>query len=554
MPLLIHNGPEAVRIRKSNNVSTWGNRLEDNRVEPVAKPAFDVPFKFKRNERIFTIGSCFARHVESELIKRGFRIPMRDLLAQPAFADVNVEVVNNFGTPSIYNELAWAFGAQDFDEADAFVEIGPDKFVDLHMINSIRPAPVELLRERRRGLFEATRMLSQCRVLIMTLGLVELWWDEQAQIYLNTAPLPSVLKKWPDRFSLHVLTFDECRDYLNRALDLCIANGPRNLQIVLTVSPVPMMQTHRRMDVMTANSYSKSVLRAVAEHVVAERGQVCYFPSYESVTYSDRRIAWMDDLVHVTRDIVAFNVERMVNAFTGRTTDTEWILPDEAQLPAEDAAALILAERANQARLRDDEAFFAEHRDAAATSPAFRLEYARLLADRNAHEDLVALLSDDTRIETRLLCAQSLMKLGEYGQAAAIAGRICDDPPKGDLHWRILIDATARAGTLDDLFAVERRWIEHDSRYRYMAKVYAGRALRHIRNHEAAIERFRDAVGIGEKTPSIAIQLADCLIATNRYREAIDAMDGVTGANDGQIHRLQLLRERAGRRLGKKAG
>ncbi|MEM8695958.1 MAG: GSCFA domain-containing protein [Pseudomonadota bacterium] len=549
MPLVVHNALDAARIRKSNPVASWGNRLQDNRVEPVAKPAFDVPFKFKRKERIFTIGSCFARNVETELIKRGFRIPMRELLSKPAFDGVDLEVVNNFGTPSIYNELAWAFDAEQFDEARGFIEVQAGKYIDLHMINSIRPASIEILRERRKGLGEAVRMLAKCRVLIITLGLIELWWDEQAQTYLNTAPLPSILKKSPERFALHVLSFEECRDYLDRALDICFANGRKDLQVVLTVSPVPMMYTHRRMDVMTANSYSKSVLRTVAEHIVANRDRVCYFPSYESVIHSDRRIAWSDDFVHVSNDIVAFNVERMVNAFTGRKRAEEPALPDPAQLPQEDVAALLLAERANQARLDSDAAFFVEHADAAMASPAFALEYARFLFDQDSHESVAGLLAEDPRVDAQLIRAQSLMKLRRYGEAIETANMICRHSPKGDLHWRILVNATAAIGAPSDVLEIERRWLDHNPRHRYIVMVTVGRALRRLARYDAAIDRLKEATSIGEKTPIIAIELARCLIATGKNREALRLLEGVEAQNEGHVRLLRSLKERAMERL-----
>jgi len=43
--------------------------------------------------------------------------------------------------------------------------------------------------------------------------------------------------------------------------------------------------------------------------------RVDYFPSYESVTLSDRSLAWRDDLIHVKPEIVATNVGRMAAAY-----------------------------------------------------------------------------------------------------------------------------------------------------------------------------------------------------------------------------------------------
>jgi hypothetical protein len=48
-----------------------------------------------------------------------------------------------------------------------------------------------------------------------------------------------------------------------------------------------------------ANTYAKSLLRAVAQEWAAAHGNVDYFPSYEIVLNSDRAAAWEADLRHV---------------------------------------------------------------------------------------------------------------------------------------------------------------------------------------------------------------------------------------------------------------
>lgn len=130
----------------------------------------------------------------------------------------------------------------------------------------------------------------------MTLGLVEVWFDTKTGTYLNPMPLTSLLKQNPDRFQLHTLTFDETYKFPDGALQLLKKHGRRDLQVILTVSPVPMGATHRPMDVLVANTYSKSVLRTAAEMAVTGSDFITYFPSCESLILSDRRRAWQDDL------------------------------------------------------------------------------------------------------------------------------------------------------------------------------------------------------------------------------------------------------------------
>jgi len=59
------------------------------------------------------------------------------------------------------------------------------------------------------------------------------------------------------------------------------------------------------------------VLRTAAEEITHTHDFVHYFPSYESITLSDRAVAYQDDEVHVTQEIVDLNISRMVAAYTG---------------------------------------------------------------------------------------------------------------------------------------------------------------------------------------------------------------------------------------------
>ncbi len=113
MPLIRISSEIAVQNRKNNPFAQWGERGAPNRVEPIATPSFDVPFKLVHGEPIFTVGSCFARNVETELANRGFEIPARALFRRPEFSNLDSGIINNYGTPSIYNEFAWAFGERE---------------------------------------------------------------------------------------------------------------------------------------------------------------------------------------------------------------------------------------------------------------------------------------------------------------------------------------------------------------------------------------------------------------------------------------------------------
>jgi len=59
------------------------------------------------------------------------------------------------------------------------------------------------------------------------------------------------------------------------------------------------MNTFSTMDIVVANTWAKSLLRAVAQEWATAHSNVDYFPSYEMVEKSDRAAVWESDLRHV---------------------------------------------------------------------------------------------------------------------------------------------------------------------------------------------------------------------------------------------------------------
>jgi hypothetical protein len=53
------------------------------------------------------------------------------------------------------------------------------------------------------------------------------------------------------------------------------------------------------MDIVVANTWAKSLLRAVAQEWALAHNNLDYFPSYEIVQNSDRAAAWERNLRHV---------------------------------------------------------------------------------------------------------------------------------------------------------------------------------------------------------------------------------------------------------------
>jgi GSCFA family len=319
MPIAVHSSEDALKIAFDNrDYRTWPSRREKNRVEPVALPRFTPSFELEPGEKIFTIGSCFARNIETHLDALGFDVVTLRLLDEPIVRNEPVKnhILNKYIPHSILNELTWALedDVTPYPDPDGFLEGGTDLWQDANM-HSVEPGPLDYVRKRRQLVLENTRQIKECRVVILTLGLVEAWWDKRVGGYINQVPPIRYLKKEPDRFSLNVMAYPEVLDCLNDIHALLRKHLVENFRVVLTVSPVPLNGTFRDLDVMVANTYSKSVLRAAAEEFCTKQDNVDYFPSFESVLTSQRNVAWNDDLIHPTDAIVGANVRRMIKEY-----------------------------------------------------------------------------------------------------------------------------------------------------------------------------------------------------------------------------------------------
>jgi len=107
-------------------------------------------------------------------------------------------------------------------------------------------------------------------------------------------------------------------------------------QVILTVSPVPLMATAApETHVLSATTYSKSVLRVAAEMLTQRFGHVHYFPSFEIITGSYTRGGYYaEDLRNVTEAGVAHVMRIFLRHATGGAVSaakSEPIPPEHSQ-------------------------------------------------------------------------------------------------------------------------------------------------------------------------------------------------------------------------------
>lgn len=318
MPISVGTAAAACRIFSENAASRWHQaganveesdgalafqRLHRSPFTPQITPAF----KLQRSDKIYAIGSCFARGVEGALVGRKMQVLSRavefDSFPQNR-NELQLGFVNKYNVFSIYNELSWALDPAARFPVESVVPVGDGLFYDPHTNPSLALAPLAETLRRRAILQSVTARIRECRVVIITLGLVEVWRDMIADTIVNTTPIPEALKLHPDRYEFQLSSYLDTLTTLEKTYDLLSKYGHPDLQIVVTVSPVPLMATFTDQDVVVANTYSKSLLRTCAQEWAFRHTNIHYFPSYEIVQNSHVAEAWEQDLRHVRGSIV----------------------------------------------------------------------------------------------------------------------------------------------------------------------------------------------------------------------------------------------------------
>ena len=267
-------------------------------------PEIEPKFKLRPQDKFYAIGSCFARGIEHMLVHR--RIAVESVA--PEFVNlqpVNKEVTglgftNKYNTFSILNELRWALDPEAVFPIDSIVQVTESTWFDPHITPTLELAGLQETLDRRAMMQTVSKRIANCRAVIITLGLVEVWRDCEVDVYTNSTPARSVLKTQPKRYEFHLTSFAQNWANLEAIHALLTRYCHPEVRIVITVSPVPLMATFSKMDVVVANTYGKSLLRAIAQEWAAAHVNVDYFPSYEIVQNSNRAAVWERDLRHVT--------------------------------------------------------------------------------------------------------------------------------------------------------------------------------------------------------------------------------------------------------------
>jgi len=245
---------------------------------------------FGKDDLIVSAGSCFAANLIPWIEKEGLEY-LRTEELPPQFQNLP----ENLG----YRNFSAAYGniytarhlRQLYEQALGVRKPTEDRWhIDGMVIDPFRPglaypaesdAEFDLLKESH--LKAVREAFHNATVFVFTLGLTEAWQSKLDGSVFPACP-GTINGEFDDaKHEFKNFSVDEIVEDLTNFIELLRKSNPK-VRFVITVSPVPLVATATKSHVLLASTYSKSVLRVVAEQVSNQLENVSYFPAFEIIT------------------------------------------------------------------------------------------------------------------------------------------------------------------------------------------------------------------------------------------------------------------------------
>ncbi|NWK95381.1 hypothetical protein DM806_06820 [Sphingobium lactosutens] len=295
-------GPEADACGYESIIGTMAGGRVFREFTPIITPKF----RLGENPALFTSGSCFAREIEHALHELG-----KTVLSWSPDSGLDATSFNRYNIFSVINDFRLAQGGGYDEELMWETPIG---WID-YSGNDVQPTREALLAARNASI-DIHKRIAQADAFIVTLGLVETWYDLKTGNYLNFTP-SEVLASNLSRFECRISDYEENLQAARYLIQFLRTHFNPALKVIVTVSPVPLNVSFSGQDVAQANCLSKATLRAVAQKLADEDELIDYFPSYEMVTLSHPEKAWLPDYRHVRREMVSRIMQTFIEHYVG---------------------------------------------------------------------------------------------------------------------------------------------------------------------------------------------------------------------------------------------
>lgn len=293
---------------------------------PPVDGNFPVPetdrFTISKSTPIASMGSCFAREIKRRLIQRDYNYLVEET-HHPATIHASAAWERVYSTHCMRQIFEYTF-AQWNPDLRWWITPRSKKIQDPYrrviLYDHLEAAEKDFEHHRQHS----RRILESAEVLILTLGLTEIWQDTIDGSVISVPSGPYV-KEGGDmsRYRFRVSRYADNLDNLERIYEIMATFNP-DCKILMTVSPVNLWATFRQdMDVISASCNSKATLRAVADEFTTRHENVFYFPAFEMATiyqpltgrtyFSEGR-----DNFHVNKATVRFIMQHFFKFFTSQ--------------------------------------------------------------------------------------------------------------------------------------------------------------------------------------------------------------------------------------------
>ena len=270
---------------------------------------------------VATAGSCFAQHVGRRLAAAGVDV----LDAEPPPQIMPDTVARAFGYRLFSGRYGNVYTARQFRQLLDDVITGQVDRVHVWdrpgggYVDAFRPTvepegietAEEVLLHRSYHLERTSQMLRRADVFVFTLGLTEAWEDAATGRVFPLCPGVAGGTFDPERHRLHRFRYGEVIDDLQLILSQLRRFNPA-MELILTVSPVPLTATATGDHVLTATTGAKATLRAAAGDFAEDTEGVDYFPSFELVTSHATGGPWFEPNL---RSVSEAGVEMVMSRF-----------------------------------------------------------------------------------------------------------------------------------------------------------------------------------------------------------------------------------------------
>lgn len=299
---------------------------------------------FRKDDLIVSAGSCFASNLIPWIEKEGLEYVRTEVLPYQ---------FNNLPENLGYRNFSAAYGniyttrhlLQLYEQALGMRVPVEDRWhIDGTVIDPFRPGlayPAE--SDAEFDLLKASHLKAvlaafhKATIFVFTLGLTEAWQSKTDGSVFPACPGTISGEFDQTKHEFKNFSVDEITEDLTKFIEL-LRESNSKVRFIITVSPVPLVATATKSHVLLASTYSKSVLRVVAEQVSKKLEDVSYFPAFEIITgpqapfeyfESDRRNVSEIGVAEVMNSLLKGMTTSRINVLDSRT-DTEQVKKSKA--------------------------------------------------------------------------------------------------------------------------------------------------------------------------------------------------------------------------------